>query len=157
MTLTNEDRMAILDLLARYNYRSDFGGEGWPDCFTEDGAFIAGPHPQIELRGTDELEAYAREHLANRPAPLRHNTNNSVIEAVEGSPDEATHSCYLMVASVGGDGALPVTAGIYRDRLARIDGEWRFRERRLEFHSNTSRTRLPARQQARAAIGQPGG
>lgn len=156
MALTNEDRLLIIDLLARYNHRSDFGGEGWADCFTEDGVFTAGPRPQIELRGHDELERYALDHLASRPVPSRHNTNNSVIAAVDGSHDEATHSCYLMVAAVEG-GVLPATAGIYHDRLARVDGEWRFRERRLEFKSQTSRERLAERHEARAAIGRPGG
>ena len=133
MSLSAEDRLAILDLAARYNQIVDLGGEGWAELFTEHGSFEAGPRPQIDVRGRDQLVEYG-SHFVGRRSPLRHWTSNS---SIEGDGDQARHTCYLMVTSV--DGApLPALMGVYEDRLVREHDGWKFSERRVTFSSGAS-------------------
>ena len=122
MALSVEDRMAILDLAARYNHAFDYGdSEAWADTFTPDGVFGGKPH-----RGTEELRTFA-EGKAEVAKRHRHWTSNHVIQ---GSGDTATHTCYVMITEIGDKPTLFGT-GIYRDRLKKLGGEWKFLRREL--------------------------
>ena len=146
MPLSPADELAILQLVARYNHLTDFGADGWEQLFTDDGVFETGPTPANRLEGREQLAEYAQT-LAAPPMQIRHATSNSI---VEGDGDEATHTSYLMVTLADGV-PLAATMGSYRDRLRRVDGEWRFAERRIEFSSITSRESLARRRAAQAA------
>jgi SnoaL-like domain len=128
MTLSAEDHLAILDLVARYSHAIDFGTpDEYADCFTDDGSFDA--RPVVDAHGRAELIAFADRVIAGGRRSL-HWTSN----VVAGGDDQAAWSqVYLMTASKGLD-PRPGTTGVYHDRLVKEAGMWRFRHRRLIFH-----------------------
>jgi uncharacterized protein (TIGR02246 family) len=124
MPLTTADKLQIQELGARYNHAIDYGHpEAWADCFTPDGCFIS---PQGQQDGRDALIAFAAASAASALS-ARHWTNNWVIA---GSGDDATATCYLNLINAHNAGASIVT-GLYRDRLRRVDGVWKFTERNV--------------------------
>ncbi len=115
MALTLEDRLDIIELVARYNQAIDSrDASGYAETFTEDGVFqIAG---QAEIKGREKL-ARMVERLG--PPGSRHWVNNIVID---GDGDEATMHCYLTVFN-----ALRVTnMGRYANTLRKVEGKWKF-------------------------------
>ena len=128
MPLTADDRVEIQMLGARYNHAIDFHDhEAWADTFVPDGCFIS---PQGQRDGRDQLIEFSHDSAA-RPPARRHWTNNWVID---GEGDDATSSCYLNLVDVTNHGAILVT-GIYRDRLRKVDGAWKFVERNVSIDS----------------------
>jgi hypothetical protein len=125
--LSAADRLAILELAARYNHAFDAGeSEAWAACFTPDGVFAWGrDEAGGEARGRDALVAYNRnrEGVTTR----RHWTDNHVIT---GDSDRASHTCYLSLIRAG-SGAVVVT-GRYTDELERRGGVWLFRRRHVQ-------------------------
>jgi hypothetical protein len=61
-------------------------------------------------------------------------TGSSPAGATNGDGDDATSSCYLNLIDVMNHGATLVT-GIYRDRLRKVDGAWKFVERNVSIDS----------------------
>jgi ketosteroid isomerase-like protein len=124
MGLTTEDRLAILDLIARYNHAYDQGdGEAYADTWTEDGVFEGAR----TARGRAELQAMPQSS-AERGWSVRHWTANPVID---GDGDEATMRLYLTVLRIDADGHRIDQTGIYTDRLRRVQGSWKFVHRHL--------------------------
>jgi len=123
MTISVEDRLAILDLAGRYNQAFDHGDvDAWVETFTTDGVFAdAGG---FSVQGTDELRAFAGK-AAQGDVAVRHWNSSHVIE---GNGDTATHSCYLMIIMMD---EVPTIFGIgrYDDEFKKVDGEWRFSRR----------------------------
>lgn len=118
MPLTVEDRVEMMELVARYNQAIDSGdAEGYAATFTEDGVFqIAG---QPEVRGREQLIDMV-QRLG--PRNSRHWVNNIVID---GDGDSATMKCYLAVLR---DRQITST-GKYVNILVRVDGSWKFLRR----------------------------
>ena len=139
MALPLADRLAIEELTARYNHAADLAPETWPDYFTADGVFEAGPEPRLLIEGGEALRRHAGV-LAARTTPGRHWTNNAVIR---GDGDAATQTCYFTYYRVDYP-PFPVRMGVYRDTLARIGGEWRFKERRLTYITALNETEQEA-------------
>ena len=80
MAISTEDRMAILDLLSRYNHAIDGGDtETWLDCFTEDAVYEFPPDRRWE--GIEQLREVAASRAANPDQPAsRHWLNNVLVE-----------------------------------------------------------------------------
>lgn len=123
-----EEKFAIQELIARYNHAIDFGNyEAWVECFAEDGVFegsagrFAG---RAELRQFTEQFKTMRANLPN----VRHCVMNTVTE-VEG--DTAISSSYLQLITTGKEGTKILFTGRYDDKLVKIDGKWRFKERKV--------------------------
>jgi hypothetical protein len=137
MGLTVEDRLDIMELLARYNHAIDGllpdPAEAWADTFTDDGVFETVGHydPPTVLRGRKELVAFAANVQETRPRQGYHWNNNVIIE---GDGDEARETCYLRTARalIGGPEEVGVT-GVYRDELRKVAGRWRFTRRVITF------------------------
>lgn len=111
-------------LNAKYNLLFDEGKiEEWLDCFVPDGKFERsnGDGPS---HGHDELRAMAQSFTIKG----RHVTTGAIID-VDG--DTATHTCYLQWLAAEGNYGLAMF-GVYRDRLSKASGEWKFVERYLE-------------------------
>ena len=126
MPLTAADRIEIQMLGARYNHAIDYGdAEGWTDTFIPEGCFIS---PQGQWDGREALIGFANDSAA-RPPARRHWTNNRVID---GDGDDATSTCYLNLIDATNGGATLVT-GLYRDRLRKLDGAWKFVERSVSI------------------------
>jgi uncharacterized protein (TIGR02246 family) len=122
MTISTEDHLAILQLVARYNHAIDGGdGEAFADAFTEDGVLDAGA---FVLEGRDALRAFANSFPTTMRAP-RHIATNPVID---GAGDRAELRAYVQLYALDGEPpAQQVRAsGTYRDELVKKDGRWRF-------------------------------
>lgn len=118
--LTTEDRLDILDLLARYNYAIDDGdAQTWAACFTPDGEFVS---PTDHRTGTDELIAFA-----SRPSrgTLHYTTN----EIITGDGNNAAMRCYLELVNAGGEKPEILFCGRYEDELVKTADGWRFAKR----------------------------
>jgi ketosteroid isomerase-like protein len=126
-----DDRLAILDLAARYNQAFDYGDvEAWVATFTSDGVFATATG--FTARGIEELRAFAEE-AKGTAISYRHWNSSHTIE-VEG--DTATHTCYLMVLSL--EEAPKIWAvGRYDDELRKVNGDWRFRRRLLTWEGRS--------------------
>ena len=124
MTLSIEDRLAILEVAARYSHAFDYGDtDAWVATFTQDGVLTNG---QYAVTGAEELRAFAAKH-AQGSLNGRHWTCNHVID---GDGESATHSSYLMIVRMTETPTVEAT-GIYRDSLKKVDAEWRFVRREV--------------------------
>jgi uncharacterized protein (TIGR02246 family) len=115
MSLSLEDRLDIMELVARYNQAIDGrDAAAYADTFTDEGIFqIAG---QPEIKGRERLMRMI-ERLG--PPNSRHWVNNITID---GDGEGAVMKCYLMVLR-----DLRVTnMGFYVNTLRRVDGRWLF-------------------------------
>lgn len=136
MALTALDYEEIRQLVARYNFAIDFGDvEGWADCFSADGLFLCTPEggPLTgRHQGRDALVAYAKTHYGLSKGNARHWNWNLEIGA---DGDAATMRCYLgAYSATSADGPAKLrSTGVYRDKLAKVDGAWLFAERHIHI------------------------
>ena len=128
MPESSEDKLAILDLVARYSHAWDYYDvETWLSTFTPDAVLTDG---RQTFRETEELRAFA-EHHARSDLPDRQWTSNHVIA---GDGEAATHSCYLLIVKVTETPTI-IAAGIYRDQLRKVGGQWKFVRREVTRES----------------------
>jgi hypothetical protein len=126
-----EDERSVLELLSRYCMTIDTGRTAeWVDCFTEDGSFEvqdASGNELTAVRGRADLATYVEGLMTTVPPGTQdHVTVNA---AVWVAGDQATADSYYMTVVLGEDGPRLRSRGRYRDRLARTDRGWRFRQR----------------------------
>ena len=131
--LTAEDRLDIIDLIARYAYTLDSGDlDGYVNNFAPDGVLFE------QHKGRDQIRAYVASLMRQgRAGPLpngdvayRHFTGSPVIDG-DGDGDRATVHSYLLWVNMGTD--QPVSsAGQYIDEVVKLDGRWFFKSRTLK-------------------------
>jgi ketosteroid isomerase-like protein len=133
-----EDRAAIEDLMARYLFAMDWNDfDAYADTFTEDGEL---EFSRASAKGREDIRQAAREfkQLIGKvykdadgdPAILRHVIAQKVIR-IEGDRAWSTSLWYEM-ANTGPEGSPEIgTFGIYQDELARVEGEWLFKRRKI--------------------------
>lgn len=124
-----EEKEAIRELLAEYCFRFDNGEfEEWLRLFTADGVFDLGARGRMESR--DALRQFLQGIPLTSGLPMiRHCVTNWIVR-VDGT--RATAQSYVVV--VHGGPTLGLTlAGRYEDQLTRVEGAWRFRERKVHF------------------------
>jgi uncharacterized protein (TIGR02246 family) len=120
MPLTTDDVTAIQQLYARFcNTLDDGEADAFVECFAPDGSLGGVGTP---VRGHGALRKFA-EDLVGRN--MRHVATGIY---VEGDGDEAVGRAYL-VAYRGTRPAKLLATGRYRDRICKVDGDWRFAER----------------------------
>jgi ketosteroid isomerase-like protein len=120
------DREAIRDLACRYAHHVwQKQGAAAAELFTEDGEMDTGEPPVLRGRAA-LLEAYERMLGDGRFQPF---VSNHVISL---AGDEASGTCYLDLRSTS-EGRSMIGSGYYHDRYQRVDGEWKFRSRRLHL------------------------
>ena len=129
MMSTVEDKLAIEELIARYNQSLDRGDyETWLSCWADDAVFdglgrvLTGIAPIREF-----ANAYDADYRLRIPA-LKHFTVN-VLSQIDG--DRATSSSYLQLTSMGAKGGQILFTGRYEDDLKRVQGRWQFARRKL--------------------------
>jgi hypothetical protein len=123
VTISLEDRFAIIDLCSVYNYTVDQAdGEGWAATFTEDGIFN-GPAGQAE--GRDALVAFCGQLAEQFPGGM-HFTDNHLFE-IDG--DTCQHKCFLDFKVPSPDGSVASVLLGYEDVVVKQDGEWLFQRR----------------------------
>jgi ketosteroid isomerase-like protein len=114
MPLSPEDRLAIVETIARYCHATDSGdGVGVADQFTEDGI--------LEITGAWQAKGRAQiEQIGNFPNKPKHWTNSIVVDGT-GSTAQST----VYYAAVRGGGPLYAT-GRYDSRLTKqFNGQWK--------------------------------
>ena len=120
MPLSTDDVTAIQQLYARFcNVLDDGEADAFADCFTPDATFGGVGTP---LQGHDAFRTFAQSLVGRN---LRHVATGVY---VEGDGDEAVGRAYL-VSYRGSRPAKLLATGRYRDRIRRVDGQWRFAER----------------------------
>lgn len=130
MPASFEDKCAIQELIARYSHAIDSGNyDAWIDCFAEDGAFEGTRAGRFVGRAalkefTERFEARRATEYPN----VRHCVLNTVTD-IEG--DTARSSSYLQVLITGKEGTKFAFCGRYADTFVKVDGAWRFQERKV--------------------------
>jgi uncharacterized protein (TIGR02246 family) len=133
-----QDRAEICDLMARYLFAMDYhDADAYAECFTEDGVL---DYAMGRLEGREAIRAEARafkdkvgeifKDWQGNPAKLRHAINQQAIR-VEG--DRASNTGLWWEMTNGGpEGSFATPSfGIYEDELARVDGRWLFKRRKI--------------------------
>src|SRR5216684_243459 len=124
-----EDRLAINDLFVRYTTALDAGDvETIVGCFTEDGSLES---PTVgTYTGRQAIRDFALRfaRFKERGSQLRHVISNL---AVQLNGDRATAMCYLLNVITRNGKSEMLAPGRYECRLAKIDGEWLFKHRRV--------------------------
>ena len=121
-----EDRFEIQELVSRYNHAIDFADyDAWVDCFTPDGVFEGGAGRFV---GRAELQKFTEQfkQMRLKMPNIRHCVLNTVTE-VDG--DSATSCSYLQLLTTGQEGTKLLFSGRYNDKVVKVDGRWRFKER----------------------------
>lgn len=119
MSITAEDRMAMIDLMGRYNQALDRrDGAAWAGTFTEDGVMEG----EDDVAGRSALCAFV--DALGPPDLNRHWAMNFVFE---------THDGITMLADMAVlKGNTVVSSGRYVNIMRRVDGAWKIaRQRRL--------------------------
>jgi ketosteroid isomerase-like protein len=124
-----EDKLAIEELIARYNHSIDsFDMTTWLDCWTEDAIFDGiGKYLVGKTAITEFANSYATTYGARMPSG-RHFTVN-IASKING--DVATATSYLQLWSTGEKGAKIAFTGVYSDQFRKEQGQWRFSSRRM--------------------------
>ncbi len=141
MGLTVEDRLDIMQLMAEYNFAIDRREpEGYADCFTADGAMRAGGKPLAEGRAALLALVEARRQAGG--IQMRHWVDNVILS---GDADTARLRCYIKAYDVaGGTVGAPILMGEYDDRLVKLGGAWKFKERNLTIWAGMRPAAKPA-------------
>jgi uncharacterized protein (TIGR02246 family) len=128
--LSAEDRLDILELLARYAWAYDCGdAEAYADTFTEDGLFEGTFGEQVV--GRTAIRDYVQTLMAPRGADMVQHHNDHVW--IEGEGDRCTVYCYWMqVQQKAGEKTCSVrNIGYYVSECVKIDDIWYFKKRSI--------------------------
>src|SRR5262245_18868514 len=128
--LSAEDRLDIMDLIARYASTLDAGDlDGYVNNFAPDGVLFERHHGREQIR-----EYVAMLKREGRAGPL---PNGDVVHrhfagqpTIDGGDGRATVHSYLLWISLGTDPPINAAAE-YLDECVKLDGRWYFATRRL--------------------------
>ncbi len=124
--LSSEDRTAILDLIAEYNWRTDTGDAvGVADLFTEDAIWDGEPG---RFEGRQAIEDFNVKVHQSLIGSMHFNANHQF--AVK---DGAVHHRCSSAFHVPTDDGLKTFLMTYVDVIVRNEGRWRFKERVNKF------------------------
>ena len=124
------DREEIKELTARYCWHVARGeGGAVVDLFTDDGVLAFGGDSPREVRGRPALEEFYRRSV-HRPEDAVPFIHNHIIEL---NGESAQGTCTIDARFIQ-NGESVIAAGWYADKYRRVEGKWRFAERRITFH-----------------------
>jgi hypothetical protein len=132
-------RLAIGELVSRYSFYYDERQiDRLVELFEPDAVFVfdsAIGDVGSRLDGRDEILRTLAERSASMPqVQRRHVVTNTFVEDLD--EESASAVTYLLLASTENGQMAILASGVYRDRFARRDGQWRFAERRLRLDSS---------------------
>lgn len=132
------NRAEIEDLVARYLFAMDWNDyDAYAECFTEDGVL---DYAMGTTQGRENIRAEAKRFKDNvgtifvdhegNPAKLRHVIAHMAIR-IEG--DRAWNTGFWFEMANDGQQGAPKygSFGHYEDELARVDGKWLFKRRKI--------------------------
>jgi 3-phenylpropionate/cinnamic acid dioxygenase small subunit len=130
------DYLQIQNLLHRYAYlmdNADFDGVG--QIFAHADVHMpgdAGVYRKDPVGLANMFRRWVRVYPDTGKLRTRHITTNLILE--EDGPGRAKGRCYVLVVQATPTFRLqPVIAGTYEDKFEKVNGAWRFAERREEF------------------------
>ena len=143
-----EDRLAILDAIARYAHAwDDRDADTYADCFTDDAVFEAyiasDPEPHIRKVTKATILEWARGahagHLADRAT--KHTPNGTVFDEL--GPDAARTRTMLLETVMRPEDGRPwlTNTGVYVDAWRRTPEGWKLARR--EMHHDRSQAPRP--------------
>jgi SnoaL-like domain len=133
--MTAEDYFAIQNLVYTYCHRIDRGDfAGLGELFAN--AVIMVPAaPTEKVAGAEAVREmyvkFTRRYPDDDTPKTAHVTSNLVI-LPEGSDAASAQSYFVVHQATATLPLQPIIAGRYFDRFERVDGQWRFSERRIE-------------------------
>lgn len=127
MPLTTADKFEIVELAARYSYAIDhLDAEAYADVFTEDGELFG--DGKSRGRGRAALAGNVRRAAA-AGVKRRHWNCNPIID---GDGDTARLRIYIMAVEYS-KSLTPYLMGEYDDELVKVNGQWKFKVRRVNL------------------------
>ena len=133
--MTAADYVAIQNLIYSYCHRIDRGDfAGLAELFRH--AAIIVPAASAPVRGVqaihDMYAKFTRRYPDGNTPKTAHVTSNLIIEA-DGSDAARSQAHFLVHQATEVLPLQPIIGGRYFDRFARVEGSWRFTERRIEI------------------------
>ena len=124
------DREELRELIAAYAQRVAHG-VAIADLFTDDGVFVHSNRGVLasKVTGRAELDHWFGEDRApdaEHPLPMIHN----YLFEIDGDEARGVNANELRISE---NGQSIIASGYYHDRYRRVDGRWRFVERRIDF------------------------
>lgn len=121
------------DLLATYAERIDAGDFEGVGALFADGAIVDPSGAEIArgARAVGKLFAATTRRFADGTPRTKHVTTNTIVEPGPNDDEVTVRSYFVVLQQVEGGPLQPIVAGRYRDRMVRVDGGWRFRERQM--------------------------
>ena len=133
--LCAEDRWAIHDLLARYNWAVDTDdAAAFAATFTDDGEFVTDARTYTGHAAMRELMERLRAKRTQGERSLFHHVANVVLEPTDG--EQVRFVAQLLGPRVSADGVTSVQLGWYDDVVARTPRGWRFARRHFRHWSD---------------------
>ena len=132
-----DDYFAIQNLIYRYAYLLDSGDiDGVSALFEHADVYLPGDAEPWSKAGQNRMDQSFREWTRIFPETgtprTRHVTTNLIVEP--DGPNRARTQSYVIVFQSTPDFSLqPIIGGSYYDRFEKVDGKWRFTERREEM------------------------
>ena len=127
LTISADDRLAVLDLLARYAWALDTGDyETYASLFTPDGLFVERGTP---YRGREAMAAHVRELARTMARGNRHHNTQVLFE--EGDESQCrlrSYSSHIYQPGESREGVVRMQ-GYYRDTCVKVEGVWYFSQR----------------------------
>jgi hypothetical protein len=133
--MTADDYFAIQNLIYRYCDRLDCGDlPGMAQLFAH--AKLVAPAQPQPLEGVEAIAAmyasFTRLYPDTGTPKTRHVTSNVIIEP-DGVDGARAQSYILVFQATPALPLQPIIGGRYFDRFARVNGSWRFSERRMDI------------------------
>ena len=128
--LSADDRLDIMDLIARYAHTLDSGDlDGYVNNFAPDGLLFGNHRGHAAIR--EYVAMLMRQGragpLSNGDVAYRHFVGSPTID---GNGDRATVHSYLLWVNMGSDPPVS-SAAEYTDECVKLDGKWVFQSRTL--------------------------
>jgi SnoaL-like protein len=133
MSDTRSDAEQIRDLLAAYCWHMDRGEFDALGALFAHASMGDGTTPDAPaLRGADHVAALYRDRciLYDGAPRTKHVCTNAIVEFDDDS-HATSRSCFLVEQQLDDFPLQPIVGGRYHDRFERVDGAWRFTERRF--------------------------
>jgi hypothetical protein len=122
----------VRNLLGEYCERMDLGDfDGVGTLFAD--AALADEHGAELARGAAAVSAFFRAgtQLHDGSPRTKHLVLNTILDVDDAAGTATARSSYLVLQATPGTELRPIITGRYRDAFARVDGAWRFAERRF--------------------------
>ena len=140
-----EDKMDILEVIARYAYTYDErDADGFAQLFTEGGIFevipSGGSQPELRLESRAAIHAWAsqRHQQVVKEIQDRHYQSGTLFDALTAEHAQTRTMVLITHQGVHDPTPRPVLSGVYHDRWHKTQRGWQITQRILRHDHHTS-------------------